>query len=233
MVCSTQHNHNESLLLQHPPELRNHIYSYVFGGQRIDIGCQRWKLDSRYLDRGPGTLIGPWLYPGVSQPSQEGRYAVEVLPFLLVCRQVYSEARLLPFSLNTFGYSDYEVLRSWSARMRTQMASITACCIWTDKGIIDPSDTLRSIPHFPNLKQVEVIVNCDKNGFDDFILALTAPPLVTPGRAGPDPSRFRLSGQELQELERNEPILRKTIEQLLGKIVQVTFLRKFGTKVLY
>jgi hypothetical protein len=79
---------------------------------------------------------------------------------------------------------------------------------------------------------VEVIVDCDKYNNYDFILALTSPPPATPGRAGHDPSSFRLSGQELQELERDEAIVRTSIEQLVGKFVRVIFLRKFGTRVL-
>lgn len=37
------------------------------------------------------------------------------LSILLVCRQVYSEASLLPYSMNTFGFSDLDVVRKFAS----------------------------------------------------------------------------------------------------------------------
>jgi hypothetical protein len=96
---STLRNAQESRLLCLPAELRNIIYEYVLGGQQIVLefqlrhvsGFRRnpylrcWPAKSKYICEGPNTLFQ------AMRPTA---------PLMLSCRKIYTEAELLPFSLN-------------------------------------------------------------------------------------------------------------------------------------
>lgn len=68
-----------------PPEIRNRIYAYILGGRRIDLYSTELGLVELYKEH-------------------DGFKIDKSNPFLLlrVCRQVYAESCLLPYSLNTF-----------------------------------------------------------------------------------------------------------------------------------
>ncbi|KAF2277408.1 uncharacterized protein EI97DRAFT_290545 [Westerdykella ornata] len=79
-----------SPLLRLPPEIRNMIFRYAVGGMTFDFtACER-----------------PWLQrlrgwkPRVNNPIKN------CFSLLRVCRQIYSETALLPFSANTFHISE-------------------------------------------------------------------------------------------------------------------------------
>ncbi|KAF1832936.1 hypothetical protein BDW02DRAFT_624666, partial [Decorospora gaudefroyi] len=84
-----QRNQRDSPLLRLPAELRNKIYRFVLGGNHIRPYCE--------------TVMGVW---EVSFPGWA--YSRLQLALLEVCRQVYAETKLLPFSLNRFvGYPEH------------------------------------------------------------------------------------------------------------------------------
>ena len=98
---STARNTKESPLLRLPAELRSRIYSYVLGGLEIDTMRS-------------GTRDRPIMIPRERTENDErrslhdwvnARYAPT--DTLLSCRQINSEARLLPFSLNHFKLCRY------------------------------------------------------------------------------------------------------------------------------
>jgi hypothetical protein len=88
--CSTLRNAQEPPLLRLPPELRNKIYDYVFGSLKMSLG-------------GSSEDHGIWYT--FSQPIDAGRFVSmsrirPTAPLMLSCRQIYTEAELLPFRLN-------------------------------------------------------------------------------------------------------------------------------------
>jgi hypothetical protein len=87
---STLRNAQESPLLRLPPELRNEIYEYTLGGLQIRPGHRlggpgMWQVLSKPVD---ADLSAPW---------QKMHY---IAPLTLACRQIHTEAGLLPFKLN-------------------------------------------------------------------------------------------------------------------------------------
>ena len=81
-------NASESPFLRLPPELRNRIYGFVFAGT---------------ADGGESSCWG--------RPQKRKKVHVR---FLQTCRQVHTEARLLPFALNSFRYCSSGCLYGWS-----------------------------------------------------------------------------------------------------------------------
>jgi len=83
-TCRVQ---QDSLLLQLPAELRNQVYKYVLGGYEVELcfhsscnACVEAAHEGRSISHYPRSNLG----------------------LLEVCHQLYIEARLLPFSANTF-----------------------------------------------------------------------------------------------------------------------------------
>jgi|SRR5690242_15674709 len=81
---------SETLLLRLPAEVRNRIWEYALGGKIFDVifiqTCR-----GRYVEE--KTLIAPETFP-------ENAHAL-----LQVCRQIYGETALVPFSYNAFRFS--------------------------------------------------------------------------------------------------------------------------------
>ncbi|KAH5617554.1 hypothetical protein HBI23_254050 [Parastagonospora nodorum] len=81
-------------LLRLPAELQSEIYGYVLSHQIFSILCWR-----RYTPFGFATRI-----------IQKRKH---FLALLRVSRQVYSETRWLPFTLNTFQFESQDAFHSW------------------------------------------------------------------------------------------------------------------------
>ncbi|KAF2025835.1 hypothetical protein EK21DRAFT_116461 [Setomelanomma holmii] len=107
-----ERNSAASPFFQLPPEIRNRIYTHVLGGYLASINKEPRDRNAK-LKSNCYSQTGPLLPPGLRQPAQEIRYATDALQLLFFCRQVYSEARLLPFTLNTFECSGYEGIQAW------------------------------------------------------------------------------------------------------------------------
>jgi hypothetical protein len=151
-----QFNQDQSLFFQLPAEVRNNIYGYVLGDTRITI--------TNEPERGAVTpnscycLTEPVLHPGLTQPSLVGLYHHQALPLLLVSRQIYAEACLLPFTLNTFDYRTFSGVKDWSRNMPTQTGAIKTFRIYSTGGQIDPHDTFVTLPYLPGLKRLEIVI---------------------------------------------------------------------------
>jgi len=125
-----------SRLLQLPAELRNQIYEFVLGGQLIHIRC-RDDLDlpfskpilSRQLCIAKETELEAYKkfkvsdqHPGSGPPYSigncEDRHSTcehelwsKLSPTILrTCRQIYREARLVPYHANTFSFTSADTL---------------------------------------------------------------------------------------------------------------------------
>lgn len=85
---------DNSSFLRLPAELRSQIYTYTLSGEIFDIYCWR-----RYTPFGFATRI-----------LKKRR---NFLALLAVCRQLYSETRLLPFQLNAFRFKSQDAFHSW------------------------------------------------------------------------------------------------------------------------
>lgn len=102
-----QQNASTSRLLRLPPEIRLRIYGFVFGGYQVWIGD---KLDTTggvrtmqtYRKRiGDGQHYGKKFHHYTGGSRWDRGLDLRVLR---VCRQVFTEAALLPYALNTFTF---------------------------------------------------------------------------------------------------------------------------------
>ncbi|CAN9348072.1 hypothetical protein CC77DRAFT_1019508 [Alternaria alternata] len=141
----TPRNSDISPLLHLPGEIRNEIYQYVLNEGVYD-----------FMD-------------GIVSPTYE---CDERFALLRVCREIYNETRLLPFSLNTFHFGSFKVFHKFIIKFTTtkQRQAIraldleiwTQCCIdhiedFEIRQMYSLSDVL------PGLQSVDVLrysVNC-------------------------------------------------------------------------
>ncbi|USP77115.1 hypothetical protein yc1106_04389 [Curvularia clavata] len=93
-------NQQQSPLLRLPAELRNKIFAYALGGRTF-----RFKTTGNY----------PWYIKNVTKYKH-------ALALLQVCRQIYAETALLPFSTNTFSASRLYVLEEWAESLHSARA---------------------------------------------------------------------------------------------------------------
>lgn len=109
-------NSTESPLLNLAPEIRNRIYGLVLGGKAIHILCDGNRIQyfiCASSDASPkqsqSTVAGDssckaidhdWglTHEGCSPLTDDARH----IGLLFVCKQIYDEAHLLPFAINTF-----------------------------------------------------------------------------------------------------------------------------------
>jgi hypothetical protein len=121
LICSsTQRNATDSPLLRLPGEIRNSIYSYVFG------------YDTHEFARPfQGTQCLPRLVLSSGWPH---------LDILSVCRQTQRETALLPFELSTFELElpNLNLLRGRISDV--QRCAITSLCLW-----VAPDEASRGI----------------------------------------------------------------------------------------
>lgn len=147
------------LLLSLPAELRNQIYGFVLQGWIIKIKPSFRPYDSLEADV---DQLPFFAYRSEIKGSQKmhptERKPSNLLAILGTCRQIYAEARLLPYRLNTFSYGEQPLPREWlnalhehlfqirELRLYSKMpANITLSRVW-----------LEVLALFANLKKVEV-----------------------------------------------------------------------------
>lgn len=92
-------NNESSPLLRLPPEMRNLIFRYALGGKKFLIS--RVGRKEQYL-----------------HVTTVGGESTNHFSLLRVCRQIYAETVLLPFTLSTFTFSD-----SWSPRLTNALGA--------------------------------------------------------------------------------------------------------------
>ncbi|KAI4684957.1 uncharacterized protein J4E88_004399 [Alternaria novae-zelandiae] len=104
-------NQQDSPLLRLPPELRHLIFSHVIGGKTFEIlydrsGPYRSPIRERLSSKVPKRKF----------IAKNITVAKNTLALLVVCRQIYAETALLPFSSNTFSASRPDNLKMWIKR---------------------------------------------------------------------------------------------------------------------
>lgn len=82
-----------------PPEIRNRIYMYVFRVFFVNIAEHQSEGRRQMSDKAP-------------------------VRFLEACRQIYIEARMLPFAFNEFQF-DHRTIEFWIEKMPAQIQAIT------------------------------------------------------------------------------------------------------------
>lgn len=103
---SSQRNVVNSPLLRLPAELRNRIFTYTFSGYEICLGD----------DGESGQCRVDYI-----RPTASGGY---VFGALQACRQIFAEARMLSFTLNTFECNNITDVQEWINAMPEQMQAI-------------------------------------------------------------------------------------------------------------
>ena len=97
---------NPSPLLSLPAELRSIIWALVLGGNVFDIKCE---------------IRIPW---GIA--VNNATIQRHSLALLRTCRQIHSETRLFPFTLNAFQFKSEDAFKPWLSRFDpAQRAAIT------------------------------------------------------------------------------------------------------------
>ncbi|KAF2036022.1 hypothetical protein EK21DRAFT_49110, partial [Setomelanomma holmii] len=84
-------NEHDSMFLRLPGELRNKVYRYVLGGRTL-------RLREEIMAK--AQIEDPVVAASIGDTSD----MPQNLAFLAVCRKIYHETRLLPFTLNTFHF---------------------------------------------------------------------------------------------------------------------------------
>jgi hypothetical protein len=155
-------HHKASSFLCLPAELRNHIYTYVLGGETFDIHC--WRC---YTPFGFATRI-----------LRKRRF---FLALLAVCRQLHSETRLLPFRLNAFSFKSQDAFHSWLDKFTLDQQETVQnihLVTWMARHMVEgegwrskPLDEVLPVVRLPGLSRIEVEVrgngrlrDCAKDG---------------------------------------------------------------------
>lgn len=100
-------------MLRLPPELRHLIFRHVIGGKTFEIRYGRFESGSYR------SLIRRRLSSKVPKRkfiAKNITVAKNTLALLVVCRQIYAETALLPFSSNVFSAPRPENLKMWIKR---------------------------------------------------------------------------------------------------------------------
>jgi hypothetical protein len=126
-----------SPILRLPAELRNNVYNHVFRVRTIPLYCPP------YAAHAPGKPF--WSTMGFQKHQVHVHYPRGNLALLGTCRQIYSEAKLLPFTLNTFiGFP-----RTFSALTfvigKTQLCAIESIKMLIGSDDMDIEPTTRSL----------------------------------------------------------------------------------------
>jgi hypothetical protein len=94
---SARQNQRDSQLLRLPAELRNQTFRYALGGKT-------------------------WSFV-VREPYRQWAYNCSAftmaLALLAICRQIYTETALLPFSLGSFSFNDPDEFSLWLKALRS------------------------------------------------------------------------------------------------------------------
>lgn len=204
-----QNTQNTFPFLNLPPELRNAIYTLVLGGHTIHIGKtalhgSRTKKSLCALSQPTSKKCPLALWPHVLEPSRSytTRHAGCNKPIksglglalLLVCKEIYSEAKNVPFAENAFAFPAYPQLSAFLARVGAQRArrieSILIASAFRDCSWSHSPDWLASLP-LHGLPSVRVVL--EAGGWDnlrdwhdsiDFSAAVDAPGAVFAGLQG-------------------------------------------------
>lgn len=183
-------------------------------------------------------LVEPHETPGLYSVNYDS-YAETALQILLVCKQIYAEARLLPFTSNTFEENYVSDLRLWRNKMPTQLQAIQSYRLFTVRAEFR-SDLSGALLFLPGLKRLEVGV--DVFGFPVTLDSTRKPPYACedcennefrPYITCPNFEReyvhaFSLSSEHSRKLDMNEANFRAEVMRAVGREIEVVFIRKNG-----
>lgn len=157
---SATRNQRESPFLRLPAEVRNKIYDAALGGRTYKF------KDAIYRDH--ATL--------------ETNGERHVLGLLLVCHQIYSEASLLPYSLNTFSFREFELsfkpfldhrrLAHFRAITSIELVTYQAARMWASPHYF--SDIMKEVEEtkvwarLPNLREIRVVVDLNTSLYVEY-----------------------------------------------------------------
>ncbi|KAF1956275.1 hypothetical protein CC80DRAFT_535618 [Byssothecium circinans] len=156
-------NNSKTTLLSLPAEIRMRIWEYALGGVCIchvplknsdEANTKVFDEDTAF-EKGSGRDFSPRRN---DKSSNTVSYSIALLP---VCRQIYSEVAVLPYSLNTFYFHKSNLMRRWwklrQPAQRNAVQHITMD-VWED--FSSCCEILLSTNAFPNLKTVTVVCWC-------------------------------------------------------------------------
>jgi hypothetical protein len=195
-------NDNSSPFLQLPGEIRNRVYELILAGRLISIAPRQPSKHVATKRSSCYAVIEPYATPGNWYRENEWEYFRSSLQILLVSRQIYLDARLLPFTLNTFDYQtlgSVHCIQAWRQQRSSQTDPIRTLRLDTKKGEI-AKDTFDALPLLPDLRAIEFTV--DVSSFN--------------GRSchNKDPSVFVLTALQQSDVEGNEAMLEAKVKGL-------------------
>lgn len=134
-----ERNRAASPLLRLPPEVRNRIYEFVLGGHRIIVDYtphdHEYTTQVEYTHNEHGAKkrietrrlrnhFGGGLKHRIVDDKRDRGSTTLHLGLLRVCRQVYEEAALLPYVLNSFVFCNQWVMKKcmWNLRPAQKLA---------------------------------------------------------------------------------------------------------------
>ena len=155
VINSTARNQLQSPLLRLPPEIRNKLYILVLGGRTC-----RFK-DA--IDRGHAIL--------------DTKGERHVFGLLFVCHQIYSETSLLPYSLNTFSFREFDLSLNpfLDHRRFSHIQAITALELVTyqadrmwagphrEADLIKEVEKTKAWERLPHLREIIIIVDLNES----------------------------------------------------------------------
>jgi hypothetical protein len=131
---STQRNQLDSPLLGLPAEIRNQIHEEIFGGKFINSGCgpsnttaHRGSIYSLPSLPTPVTDARDYVEcrfeKRENQRTEDGRPSYN-FALLKVCRQINSEARVLPLQLNIFNFPITQNFHEWKVAVGALLSDV-------------------------------------------------------------------------------------------------------------
>ncbi|KAI4708780.1 hypothetical protein J4E89_006181 [Alternaria sp. Ai002NY15] len=156
VIATTHRNSVTSPLLLLPAEVRNKIFSYVNSGLHIYMRA--------------GTSFQPVIY---IKNGSHANATFEYQPFLTpqgICRQIYSETALLPFTTNEYWYftkNSLEICKPFFWDQQLQSIRYVSFAITIIMGKFDPvignfdAGRLDGLKAFSDLQEVTIYLNME------------------------------------------------------------------------
>lgn len=148
-------NQHTSPVLRLPPEVRNMIYTHALGGRTY-----------RFKDTIP-----------LSHARLDTKGSPHTLALLFVCHQIYSEASLLPYSLNTFSFREFKnsfnpfldrrQYPQFQAITKIELVTYQAERMWAgphdECDIVKEVEQTKAWERLPQLRDIRVVVDLNES----------------------------------------------------------------------
>jgi hypothetical protein len=147
-----------NLILRLPAELRNRIYVHVLGGRtyrfKDTVATSRARLDTK----GEKHVLG----------------------LLYVCRQIHFETALMPYTLNTFSFREFDISLEPFLRQRSpsqirsihyfELVTYQAVQMWASPEHFSPymSREFRTLSCLPNLRELHFVAHMSSSLYVDW-----------------------------------------------------------------